>query len=71
MHSIIVCLGFAEYVCKIIQTDPHLGRGANILDSFSFSHVGVWTGAVFCQWILYGILVYLCCFDQACRETSS
>lgn len=48
-----------------------MGRGANILDSITFSLVGLWTGAIFSEWLLHGVLVYICCLDQACGEITS
>lgn len=61
---------FAENVCQNIKTCSQLGGGANLLDSFSFSHAGIWIGSVFPQWILHGLLVPVCCLDQACWKNS-
>jgi len=54
-----------------IPTHSSMGRRANLLDSFSVSQFGIWTGTLLCPWLLHGILVYLCCVDQACGEETS
>jgi len=54
-----------------IPTHSRMGRRANLLDSFSVSQFGIWTGTLLCSWLLHGILVYLCCVDKACGEKTS
>lgn len=60
-----------EFAVKYLQAHPHLGRGANILDSIALPYAWLWVGAICNQWILHGVLVHLCCPDQACWENSS
>lgn len=54
-----------------MEAYPRLGRRANILDSFTLPLVGIWIGAIFSKWLLHGVLVYICCFNQACGENTS
>jgi hypothetical protein len=63
--------GFAECISKNIKTHPHLGGGANLLDCPSISRSWFRIGALFSQRILHGVLVFICCLDQACRENTS
>lgn len=70
---IIICISLilnlvTEPQHEDLQSHPHLGWGANLLDSFSLPHAGIWIGPVFTFWILYGILVHIFCSSQACRQ---